>query len=65
MVLNEQVQTFTFVCPWCWELNENIADLSIDQQCYIEDCRVCCHPVQISFSVFNNELLNLHTERAT
>lgn len=61
--MSELVQMFTFICPHCWESNENIADLTIDQQSYIEDCQVCCHPVQICFSVVNNELVNLDVDR--
>ena len=26
-------------------------DLSISKQQYIEDCEVCCHPIQITFEV--------------
>lgn len=64
MQLNALTETFTFLCPYCWEANESFADLTADQQSYIEDCQVCCHPVQISFSVDSNKITDLQIERA-
>jgi hypothetical protein len=26
-----------------------ILDLSVDQQLYIEDCEVCCRPIQVDY----------------
>lgn len=52
-------RTYNWICPYCWEKNESIADLSEARQCYIEDCQVCCHPVEISFSVVGDELVDL------
>ena len=28
-----------------------VLDLSVPQQTYIEDCEVCCQPIQISYTV--------------
>jgi hypothetical protein len=28
-----------------------VLDLSAGSQCYIEDCEVCCNPIEISFQV--------------
>ncbi len=33
-----------------------VLDLSADEQNYIEDCEVCCRPIQISFAAENFEL---------
>ncbi|RNC85062.1 MAG: CPXCG motif-containing cysteine-rich protein [Winogradskyella sp.] len=37
-----------FQCPYCWEEISMLIDVSITQQSYIEDCEVCCNPIQIS-----------------
>lgn len=34
-----------------------VLDLSIGEQTYVEDCEVCCRPVQISYSAENYELI--------
>ena len=34
-------------CPYCGESIDLIIDDSIDHQRYIEDCSVCCRPIEI------------------
>ena len=38
-------------CPYCGELIELLIDCSITVQEYIEDCYVCCRPIQVAISV--------------
>jgi len=33
-----------------------ILDLSIAEQSYVEDCEVCCNPIQIGYTTENFEL---------
>lgn len=37
-------------CPFCGENITVLLDLSAGDQSYIEDCQVCCRPIQISFA---------------
>ena len=37
-----------FQCPYCWETISMLLDSSLRQQTYVEDCEVCCNPIQIS-----------------
>lgn len=39
-----------FTCPYCWEEISFVIDLSAGEQSYIEDCEVCCRPIQIRYS---------------
>jgi hypothetical protein len=39
------------VCPYCGETLEIVVDCSIADQRYIEDCQVCCRPINLSVSV--------------
>ena len=41
-----------FQCPYCWEEISMILDPSIASQTYIEDCEVCCNPIELT-PVFN------------
>ncbi len=45
-----------FTCPYCWQQISFVLDLSAGEQEYIEDCEVCCRPIQIRFSAAGNEL---------
>jgi len=33
-----------------------VLDLSIRSQTYVEDCEVCCNPIEITYSVQNDTL---------
>ena len=46
-----------FKCPYCFENISMLLDLSVnDTQTYVEDCEVCCRPIQVAFTVENGEL---------
>jgi len=38
-------------CPYCGESLEITVDSSVGQQEYIEDCQVCCKPIQFRIRV--------------
>jgi transcription elongation factor Elf1 len=38
-----------FTCPHCGERISMVLDLSAGYQRYIEDCEVCCNPVEITY----------------
>jgi len=55
----------TFRCPFCHERISMILDLSVEgTQSYIEDCEVCCRPIQITFTSENGELRGFAREGA-
>lgn len=45
-----------FSCPYCGETISMLLDLSAGGQSYVEDCEVCCRPIQIAFAVEEDEL---------
>lgn len=46
-----------FKCPYCLERISMLLDLSENgSQDYIEDCEVCCQPIQLNFEVRNHRL---------
>ena len=45
-----------FMCPYCGEQISMVLDLSIPHQTYIEDCEVCCQPIQITYESEDEEL---------
>ena len=34
-----------YQCPYCWEDVSILVDVSQPDQNYIEDCEVCCNPI--------------------
>ena len=51
-------------CPFCGEAMRISIDLSAGGQSYIEDCQICCQPMQISFEVSGDLLAWLSVDRA-
>ncbi|MCW8956362.1 MAG: CPXCG motif-containing cysteine-rich protein [Gammaproteobacteria bacterium] len=43
-------------CPYCGESIEIIVDCSIPIQSYVEDCEVCCRPINVSVQIDGNGL---------
>ena len=37
-----------FQCPYCFELISMLLDPSLPHQNYVEDCEVCCNPIEIT-----------------
>jgi len=35
-------------CPYCGELISVAVDTSAGEQAYIEDCQVCCRPIELT-----------------
>ncbi len=49
MMLDEQ----SISCPYCGEIIDALIDASAGAQSYIEDCAVCCRPIEIHIEVDN------------
>ena len=47
-----------FTCPYCWQNVSMLLDNSVFKQSYIEDCEVCCNPIQVSVEFKNSELVD-------
>ena len=41
------MEEYFFQCPYCWEHISMLLESSDLEQQYIEDCEVCCRPIQI------------------
>jgi transcription elongation factor Elf1 len=47
---------YYFDCPHCWENQLKLIDPSAEIQNFIEDCEVCCNPLEFDIRVVNNNL---------
>ncbi len=50
------VEEHFYECPYCGERISSLLDFSLDAQCYIEDCEVCCRPIELAFEVDGSAL---------
>ncbi|WP_082879915.1 CPXCG motif-containing cysteine-rich protein [Methylomonas methanica] len=46
-------------CPYCGEAIEVLVDCSIRSQEYIEDCSVCCRPINLSVESWQGEVVSI------
>ncbi|AUC15129.1 CPXCG motif-containing cysteine-rich protein [Tenacibaculum sp. SZ-18] len=50
-----------FQCPYCWEEISMLLDKSISET-YIEDCEICCNPIEITTIFEQNELVGFQVK---
>jgi hypothetical protein len=45
------------MCPHCWQEISMLLDPAYSQT-YVEDCEVCCNPIELTVSFEDGELLS-------
>ena len=45
-----------YQCPYCWETVTTLVDTSVAAQTYVEDCEVCCNPIEFNVESASGEL---------
>ena len=53
-ILSERVEPTAFVtvnCPYCAEMYETQVDLTAGSFVYVEDCQICCQPIELFVEV--------------
>lgn len=46
-------------CPYCGERITVLIDPSVDNQSYVEDCSVCCRPIQFQVVCADGSLISV------
>jgi transcription elongation factor Elf1 len=52
------MEEYFFTCPYCIQEISMLIDVSLPEQEYIEDCEVCCNPIEVKVSVEDQEITN-------
>jgi hypothetical protein len=55
-ILGGMETEYFFACPYCRERISMLLDTSVKKQTYIEDCEVCCSPIEVHFKVKGGEI---------
>lgn len=53
---------YFFQCPYCWEEISMLLDPSAGRQSYVEDCEICCNPIQVKVDFQGNEISSFAAE---
>jgi len=53
------MEEYFFQCIHCWEEISMLIDSSVNNQVYIEDCEVCCNPIEVHPIFEHGELVSL------
>jgi hypothetical protein len=62
---DEPTQVVSVQCPYCGESIDTVIDLSAGSFRYIEDCQVCCAPIDLAGEVDDEgALVGVTAERA-
>lgn len=61
MEIDEDIQfaeeEYFFICPYCWQTISMMLDPSVPSQEYIEDCEVCCNPIQLKYRIEEGQIV--------
>lgn len=58
------MQEYETICPFCGEGFTILVDCSVTEQSYVEDCYVCCRPIQFAIQCSEDgEILTVHADR--
>ncbi|HEY8230467.1 MAG TPA: CPXCG motif-containing cysteine-rich protein [Rhodanobacteraceae bacterium] len=49
-------EAISTTCPYCGEPIELVVDASAGSSRYIEDCQVCCRPMQVDVEVDDGQV---------
>ena len=53
-----------FQCPYCFSPISFVVETFYSEQDYIEDCEVCCQPIQIRYQSDGEEVNDFTVDRA-
>ncbi len=53
---------YYFICPHCWEKQIKLIDPSVTEQSFIEDCEVCCNPIEFFIEINYSSVVSFSAE---
>jgi len=51
--------SFTYQCPYCWEEINSQIDAQNGSDSFIEDCKVCCNPLEFTYEIQAEQLISI------
>lgn len=53
-----------FQCPFCWEEISLLLDPGVRHQNYVEDCGICCNPLEVTARFGDGQLIEFEVRPA-
>lgn len=50
------MEEYFFNCPYCLARISMLIDTSVNHQEYVEDCEVCCNPIDLKITIEAGEI---------
>lgn len=50
-----------FICPYCWEQISMLLDPDMSGEVYVEDCQVCCNPIEVVFEIVDERVVKFES----
>ncbi|HXH64406.1 MAG TPA: CPXCG motif-containing cysteine-rich protein [Mariprofundaceae bacterium] len=57
------LETTAIRCPYCGEHIDITVDTTSPRQAYVEDCLICCRPIQLDVSINDAGEISVTTAR--
>lgn len=54
--MSELLTHQAYRCPYCGEVIDTLIDISQGNHQTIEDCSVCCRPIELNIDIDSNDL---------
>jgi len=51
-----------FICPYCSEEISMVLDTGVPRQTYVEDCEVCCRPIEIRYLLEDDSIVQFEAK---
>lgn len=55
--------TYELICPYCGQAQTIFIDISVRRQNYVEDCQVCCQPIDLALTVEGEDDVRVEARR--
>jgi transcription elongation factor Elf1 len=52
----KRMEEHYFICPYCAQHISMLLDVSVREQAYIEDCEVCCRPIEVHYTTHGGQI---------
>jgi hypothetical protein len=62
--LSPLTEFFALQCPYCGGRYDSRIDLTAGTQAHVEDCQLCCKPIDVVIEIDAGRLVNVRARRA-
>ena len=61
--MDSEIEVY-FTCPYCWQKISMMLETGYGSQKYIEDCEVCCKPIELEYVLEGGKVVVIEAREA-